>query len=83
MNAHFNIETDELQKLAAETAARHAKSRAFVAPKSEPFDWDAYYAKRAGKPFDDTEFQAWRDLPAEWLFRGEAAYREALENGRA
>ena len=72
MHFQSQMSDEEFRQLEAETYARQAKARAFVAP-----DWSKV------SPTPDTEFQAWSDLPAEWLFRGSEAYRQALASGRA
>ena len=77
MHFQSQMSDEEFRQLEAETYARQAKARAFVAPAAQPVDWSKV------TPTPDTEFQAWRDLPAEWLVRGSEAYRQALASGRA
>ena len=70
------IPLDARKRLAIETAAYHARNRAWRPPEPPPIDWSDV------TPLPDDAPQFWRDAPAEWLFRGERAYRDHLRGGR-
>ena len=68
MSAPITADATARTGLAIDTAAYHACNRAWRAPEPCRIDWDRI------TPLPDTAPQFWRDAPAEWLFRGHAAY---------
>ncbi len=76
MPAPIPLSPEGRARLAAAIATRDARNRAWRAPAPMPVDWSGV------SPLPDDAPQFWRDAPAEWLFRGEHAYREHLRGGR-